>query len=457
MKTRNQILSVFLVAAAIAIGGCASAPEDSPWIPCDGDRDMMEAVKSEFMHVWSSYRDRAWGHDEVNPVRGHFRNLFGDRLAMTMIDSLDTLLIMDEDGEFDAAVEWIAKSVDFDRDTEVDVSMTAGRILCGLLSAYEMSGEDVLLEKARDLGDRLRPAFESPTGLPYARVNLKTGAVSGSRISPADVGVLDIAFGLLSRHTDDFAYVQTSRAALLFMWNRRSSLGLMGSVIDVETAEWVNKESHVDEGLGSCYISILTAARLFDEKALVRINGHALDAVNRMLRDECGGIPWYGATHMEQGMPRRPYFGSAGAAWPGYLVRVGAAEDAAGLQGAWFEVWKRFGGEPQYYDYEKGEILNPAYVMQPGIAQSALVLWRSTGDPHYREQGKRILADLKKHCRAPYGYAALSDVATHEKDEGIIGCFPAEIFKNLYLLFAPNDEVDLDEWILGPCSHPALK
>ncbi len=62
MKIRNRILCVLLVAPVLALAGCASAPEDSPWVACDGDREMMAAVRAEFMHVWSNYRDRAWGH-----------------------------------------------------------------------------------------------------------------------------------------------------------------------------------------------------------------------------------------------------------------------------------------------------------------------------------------------------------------------------------------------------------
>jgi mannosidase alpha-like ER degradation enhancer 2 len=53
-------------------------------------------------------------------------------------------------------------------------------MLGGLLSAYELSGDNRLLALAQDLGKRLLPAFDSPTGLPYQYVNLHTGKVRGA-------------------------------------------------------------------------------------------------------------------------------------------------------------------------------------------------------------------------------------------------------------------------------------
>ncbi len=38
----------------------------------------------------------------------------------------------------------------------------------------------VFLEKAKDLGDRLLRAFDSPTGLPYNQINLQNGQGTGT-------------------------------------------------------------------------------------------------------------------------------------------------------------------------------------------------------------------------------------------------------------------------------------
>jgi len=48
-------------------------------------------------------------------------------------------------------------------------------VLGGLLSAYDLSGDKVFLEKAREIADRLLPAWNTPSGIPYNRINLAFG------------------------------------------------------------------------------------------------------------------------------------------------------------------------------------------------------------------------------------------------------------------------------------------
>ena len=48
-------------------------------------------------------------------------------------------------------------------------------MLGGLLSAYDLSGDSMFLDKAKDLADRLLPAWNTPTGIPYTTINLATG------------------------------------------------------------------------------------------------------------------------------------------------------------------------------------------------------------------------------------------------------------------------------------------
>lgn len=49
------------------------------------------------------------------------------------------------------------------------------RVLGGLLNAYDLCGEKVFLEKAKDLADKLLPAWNTPSGIPYNRINLAYG------------------------------------------------------------------------------------------------------------------------------------------------------------------------------------------------------------------------------------------------------------------------------------------
>lgn len=49
------------------------------------------------------------------------------------------------------------------------------RVVGGLLSTYDLSGDKIFLEKAKDIADRLLPAWNTPTGIPYNIINLRNG------------------------------------------------------------------------------------------------------------------------------------------------------------------------------------------------------------------------------------------------------------------------------------------
>ena len=50
------------------------------------------------------------------------------------------------------------------------------RVVGGLLSTYDLSGDKMFLEKAKDIADRLLPAWNTPTGIPYNIINLRSGS-----------------------------------------------------------------------------------------------------------------------------------------------------------------------------------------------------------------------------------------------------------------------------------------
>src|SRR4051812_28418306 len=110
-------------------------------------------------------------------------------LGWIIIDALDTMILMNSTSRLQHAREWLSTSLTWDQDQDVNTFETTIRMLGGLLSAHYLSseyptlaplaeddegapGEDLYLEKARDLADRLLSAFESDSGIPYASVNL---------------------------------------------------------------------------------------------------------------------------------------------------------------------------------------------------------------------------------------------------------------------------------------------
>lgn len=129
------------------------------------------AVKEAFLHTWNGYKKHAWLQDEIAPVTGGYKNGFGQRAA-TLVDTLDTLIIMGLEEEFEEAVRAM-KRIDFTTSGTaiLNVFETTIRFLGGLLSAYDLSKakHKALLTQATQLGDMLFTAFDTPNRMPISR------------------------------------------------------------------------------------------------------------------------------------------------------------------------------------------------------------------------------------------------------------------------------------------------
>lgn len=98
-------------------------------------------------------RQTAWGHDEVNAMSRSPRAWFN--LGLTIVDSLDTLMIAGLKEEYQEARHWVANHLQFRDGSSVQFFEVNIRILGGLLSAYYLSeGDDMYLHKAQMLADR---------------------------------------------------------------------------------------------------------------------------------------------------------------------------------------------------------------------------------------------------------------------------------------------------------------
>ncbi|KAL8773119.1 MAG: hypothetical protein Q9209_001795 [Squamulea sp. 1 TL-2023] len=166
-----------------------------------------EKVKDAFIRSWDGYEKYAWGHDLYHPTSKKGTQMTPTGMGWIIVDALDTLIIMNLTSRLTHAREWITTSLNYEQDQEVNTFETTIRMLGGLLSAHYLSttypnmapladddqgapGEDLYLEKATDLADRLLGAFDSESGVPYASVNLKT--LKGIR-SHADDGASSTA------------------------------------------------------------------------------------------------------------------------------------------------------------------------------------------------------------------------------------------------------------------------
>lgn len=411
-------------------------------------------VRQEFLHAWTNYEHHAWGHDELKPLSRSPRDWYGTSLLMTPVDALDTLMLMGLSKEATKDRELIDSQLSFDKDISVKNFEITIRLLGGLLSAYEMSGDQRLLTLAHDLGNRLLPVFNSPTGLPYVNVNLRTGQASGMATNPAETGTLLLEFGTLSRLTGDPVYYEHAKRALVETFKRRSAIGLVGDGIDARTGNWTSTDSHVSGGIDSYYEYQWKCWKLFADKDCLDMWKASIAAVNAYLPDEHNGALWYGHADMNTGRRTLTQWGALDAFFAGLLAFSGDLARARRLQDSSFAMWNVSSIEPEVYDYASGKTIDPRYPLRPEIVESTYYLWRLTGDEKYRRMGAKLFADFVRYCRTPNGYASLSNVVTKEKTDRMPSFLFAEAFKYFYLLFAPKSVLDFDRVVFNTEAHP---
>ena len=410
-------------------------------------------VREELLHAWNGYKQYAWGHDDLLPKTRAGRDWYAHTLHMTAVDSLDTLILMGLDEEAAATRAYLADHLSFDHDIEVKNFEITIRILGGLLSSYQLSGDARLLELAEDLGRRLLPVFESPTGMPYMYVNLKTGKVREAESNPAEIGTLILEFGTLSRLTGDDVYYDKAKRALVALYERRARTGLVGQGIDVETGRFTDTASHVGGAIDSYYEYLLKCERLFGDAECGAMWRTSVKAVHRRLADKVDGGLWYGEADMTSGRRTATTYGALHAFLPGVLALDGDLGRARKLQESGMRMWRLHGIEPELLDYRTMEVVSPGYQLRPEIVESAYVLHRLTGDRRYLDMGRTIFEDLVRFCRTETGYTTLRSVVTKEQGDYMHSFFLAETLKYLYLLFAP-EALDFESVVFNTEAHP---
>jgi hypothetical protein len=326
-------LSIILALGACAPFGAAQikTPPTPPAQTLASDRSTgatAKQVRAEFLHAWNAYKLYAWGHDELKPLSRGYRDWYGVSLYITPVDALDTMVFLGFTDEANQTRELIARNLSFDQDIEVKAFEITIRVLGGLLSSYQLTGDKRLLTLAADLGTRLLPAFNSPTGMPYVYVNLKTGKTRGAESNPAEIGSLLIEFGTLSKLTGNPVFYDKAKPALVELYSRRSKLGLVGSAINVESGRWTDTTSHISGGIDSYYEYLLKASILFDDKDCKRMWSSTAQAVNQYLADTSHGGLWYRQVNMDTGKPASTHYAALGAFFPAVLARSGNLERA---------------------------------------------------------------------------------------------------------------------------------
>ncbi|KAF1827947.1 glycoside hydrolase family 47 protein [Dissoconium aciculare CBS 342.82] len=222
--------------------------------PVDWDERRGE-VKNAFLQSWTAYSAYAWGNDKFHPIAKTGSQMSPKGLGWIIVDSLDTLMIMNLTTELADARRWVARKLDYNQEQDVNTFETTIRMLGGLLSAHYLAGalpgtssrrDNVYLTKAIDLADRLLGAYDSPSGVPYASIYLSSrkGIPShdGGASSTAETTTLQIEMKYLSNLTGNEIYWRKAENVMRVVDGNRAKDGLLPIFIDPQSGRFTTSE-----------------------------------------------------------------------------------------------------------------------------------------------------------------------------------------------------------------------
>lgn len=451
--------------------------------PADPDtKEKRAKIKEMMQFAWDNYKRYAWGSNELRPVskQGHSSNLFGSLKGATIVDALDTLYIMEMYDEFEAATEWVDRNLDFNMNAEISVFEVNIRFVGGLLSAYYLSGKEVFRKKAVELGEKLLPAFKTPTGVPWALLNLKSGIgrnwpwASGGSSILAEYGTLHLEFMHLSELSGRPVFAEKVMNIRKVLNRLDKPQGLYPNYLNPNSGQW--GQHHVSVGgLGDSFYEYLLKAWLMSDKSDEegkKLYYDALQAIEKnLIRKSSGGLTyiaeWKGGL-LEHKMGHLTCFaggmialGADGAPddKTGHQMEL-AAEIARTCHESYTRTSMKLGPEAFRFDGGVEAIAtrqNEKYfILRPEVIETYMYMWRFTHDPKYRQWGWEAVQALEKYCRLEGGYSGVRDVyaSTPNHDDVQQSFYLAETLKYLYLLFSDDDHLPFDQWVFNTEAHP---
>ncbi|KAM9806563.1 mannosyl-oligosaccharide 1,2-alpha-mannosidase IA isoform X1 [Syngnathus typhle] len=442
-----------------------------------------EKVKEMMKFAWDNYKQYAWGKNELRPLtkNGHIGNMFGGLRGASIIDSLDTLYIMGLLDEYNDAKEWVRINLDLTSNGEASLFEVNIRYVGGLLSAYYLTGEEMFKTKVLELGAKLLPAFNTPTGIPRGVINLGSSgsswswgwASAGSSIL-AEFGTLHLEFIHLSELSGDPIYTEKVMNIRKLLNKIEKPQGLYPNFLSPVSGNWVQHHVSIG-GLGDSFYEYLIKSYLMSDKTdedAKNMYYNALEAIeNNLVQKSPGGLTymaeWRGGI-LDHKMGHLACFS-------GGMIGIGADDGApdkrqhyldlaAEVTHTCHESYDRSATKlgPEAFRFDGGaeatatRLSDRYYILRPEVIESYMYMWRLTHDPKYREWGWEAVEALERHCRVESGFSGIRDVYTlaDSHDNMQQSFFLSETLKYLYLLFSDDDLLPSEDWIFNTEAHP---
>lgn len=455
-----------------------------------------EEVREAVLHAWSGYKQFAWGRDELMPISKSGKDTFGG-IGMTILDSMTTLWLMGLGDEFEQAAAFVEQELDFGRgDQDVSVFELVIRGVGGLLGAHALSGRQVFLDKAADLGLRLLPAFNTSSGMPWPKWNLARGTPGSPTGEPtilSEVGSVQLEFRSLSQQTGDprfqqagdrtFAAIQsTGMKGLLPVYltppdtkhvnvvvSKFAFGALADSYYEYLLKQWVQNPD--DVYFKEKWLEVVDELPSLLRPEPLKRPPKGQTRLYRLVQVAAGGLSIWTMDHLSCFTPGMIALGLMELPDRDLKERNSTLRSVAeGLTEACVQMWTSTatGLAPEFltvessepFDFQKQVPENGKYsFLRPETTESLFYLYRLTGDEKYRRWGETIFSAIQEHAKVDVGFTTIEDVnqvPTHKVDE-MQSFVMAETFKYLYLLFSPADRLDLGQYVLNTEAHPLLR
>ena len=423
-----------------------------------------DEIRSETLRTWEAYKKYAWGYDVLLPLSKTGFNWYDTSLGISPFDAYSTLAVMGLDKEA-KEIEDYALSMDWDKDVYVQVFEVNIRILGGLLAIYDHTENPLVLEKAIDFGNRLLPAFNSPTGIPYHSVNLRTGKTAGNKgegkgnvVNVAQAATYLMEFGILSYYAKDPRYYQAAKGATKAIFERKSKIGLPGEIINIETGEWTGTRwHHLQAGVDAYYEYMIKSHLLFPDPEIKEIWDFSFAKINEYLTDDYDGHRFYTIVDMDNGEVLKRSVSLYDAFFPAVQVLEGDIENAEKNMETWNWLWNKYDLLPTRYHYENDSIEYANSELNPEIVESAYYLHQATKNDKYLKMIQNYWLDMKTCCRDETAFHSVKDVRTKEPKDYLATYFFAETLKYFYVAVVDKEQFNFEDYIFNTEAHPFKK
>jgi mannosyl-oligosaccharide alpha-1,2-mannosidase len=455
-------------------------------------------------------------------------------LGWIIIDSLDTMMLMNLTSRLTHAREWLSTSLTWDQDQDVNTFETTIRMLGGLLSAHYLSteypnlapipdddpgtkGDDLYIEKAKDLADRLVAAFDTESGIPFASVNLGKfkgipSHADGGASSTAETTTLQLEFKYLAKLTGEKMYWDRVEKVMQVVDDNGATDGLVPIYINtngkfrgnnvrlgsrgdsyyeylikqyLQTNESVYEDMWNDalQGVRKHLVTYTEPSRFtiigerpsgldkelspkMDHLVCFMPGTIALAATGGLTVAQAKKLPsWNKQKEKDMELARELMH----TCWGMYkYMATGLAAEITYFkipspplpESAPHAAPAEFDPSPdatwrQDFDVKPFDSHN---LQRPETVESLFYMWRITGDVKYREWGWEMFKSFMNYTAVEEGggFTSLSNanVLPPTRKDNMESFWLAETLKYFYLLFSPDDLLPLDGIVLNTEAHP---